>query len=470
MDGFPDMGAKEPPFGYTLLDIPAEFSDEALALRFTEQHGDTLRYVAAWGRWYVWTGTVWRQDTTLAVFDLARRLCRQASGGCEKDKVAAAIASAKTVAAVERLAKADRRHAATIEQWDADPWLLNTPGGVVDLKTGVTHPYRPGDYMTKITAVASGGDCPLWRDFLAIVTDGDAELQAFLKRMAGYCLTGSIQEHALFFAFGTGGNGKGVFLNTLTAILAAYAAVASMETFTASQGDRHPTDLAMLRGARLVTAQETEEGRGWAESRIKALTGGDPVTARFMRMDFFTYQPVFKLLIAGNHRPGLRGVDEAIRRRMNLLPFTVTIPASDRDLALPEKLKAEWPGILAWAIEGAAEWQEDGLGAPAAVTAATADYLDAEDALAGWLTECCQVETNSAVPPFSSSLLYSSWRVWAEKAGEYVGSQKRFTQSMVSKGYTGERITEGQDKGKMGLRGVRFSSIPHPEQPPNWGQ
>jgi putative DNA primase/helicase len=457
--------------GYTVsstLDIPAEFSDESLALRFTDQHGDTLRYVAAWGRWYEWDGAVWRQDGTLRVFDLARRLCRQASGECEKEKVAAAIASAKTVAAVERLAKADRRHAATIEQWDADEWLLNTPGGVVDLRTGQLRPHRPTDYMTKITAVSPGGECPLWHDFLGKVTNLDTELQAYLKRMVGYSLTGNIREHAMFFAFGTGGNGKGVMINTTTGIMKDYAAVASMETFTASQGDRHPTDLAMLRGARLVTAQETEEGRRWAESRIKALTGGDPVTARFMRMDFFTYQPVFKLLIAGNHRPGLRGVDEAIRRRMNLLPFTVTIPAGDRDPELPEKLRKEWPGILAWAIEGCLEWREHGLCAPVAVTAATADYLDAEDALAGWLAECCMADPDVNADPLPSSLFYSSWRTWAERSGEYVGSQKRFVQAMVSKGYQSERITRDPDKGKMGLRGLRFCPDDSASTSPAW--
>ena len=339
---------------------------------------------------------------------------------------------------------------------------------MVDLRTGQTRPHKPTDYMTKMTAVTPDADCPcpLWLDFLATITAGDAELQAYLKRMAGYCLTGSIREHALFFAFGTGGNGKGVFLNCLTAILAAYAAVASMETFTASQGDRHPTDLAMLRGARLVTAQETEEGRRWAESRIKALTGGDPITARFMRQDFFTFEPVFKLLIAGNHRPGLRGVDEAIRRRMNLLPFTVTIPASDRDPELPEKLRKEWPGILAWAVAGCLEWREDGLSAPAAVTDATADYLDTEDGLGVWLAECCIPDPDVNAAPFPSSLLYSSWRTWAEQAGEFVGSQKRFTQAMVSKGYQSERITKDPDRGKMGLRGVRFAAVDPGPQPP----
>jgi putative DNA primase/helicase len=284
---------------------------------------------------------VWREDATMLAFDMARAVCRQAAAEAPTSRLGAAIASAKTVAAIERLAKADRRHAATVEQWDADPWLLNTPEGVVDLRTGATRPHRANDHVTKITAVAPGGGCPLWLRFLARITAGDVELQAFLQRAAGYALTGITREHALFFAYGTGGNGKGVFLNTLTGIMGGYAAVAEMATFTASNGDRHPTDLAMLRGARLVTAQETEEGRQWAEARIKTLTGGDPITARFMRQDFFTFAPQFKLFIAGNHKPGLRNVDEAMRRRLHLIPFTVSIPPGERDPDLPEKLRAE---------------------------------------------------------------------------------------------------------------------------------
>jgi putative DNA primase/helicase len=349
---------------------PPAFTDEALTLRFTEKHGAELRYVATWGRWLMWDGSVWRFDETLRAFDLSRAICRQASIECNKPRISSVVASAKTVAAVERLAKADRRHAATASQWDADAWLLNTPGGVVDLRTGKMRPHNPDDYMTKIVAVAPGGECPLWGQFMKRITGGDRELQDFLQRVAGYSLTGITREHALFFGYGTGANGKGTFLNTLTGILDGYAAIAPMETFTASQNDRHPTDLAMLRGARLVTAQETEEGRRWAESKIKALTGGDPITARFMRQDFFTFTPAFKLFIAGNHKPGIRGVDEAIRRRFHLVPFTITVPLKERDPELAEKLKAEWPGILAWAIQGCLEWQRIGLSPPKAVQSA----------------------------------------------------------------------------------------------------
>jgi len=251
--------------------------------------------------------------------------------------------------------------------------------------------------MTKITAVAPEGDCPLWRKFLAEITGNDDELQGFLQRFAGYSLTGSILEHALFFFYGTGTNGKGVFLNTLTAVLADYAAVAPMEAFVVTQGERHPTDLAGLRGAGLVTAQETERGRRWAESKVKALTGGDPITARLMRQDFFTYMPTFKLAIAGNHKPSLSGVNAAIRRRLHLIPFTVTIAKPDKKL--PEKLRPEWPGILQWVIDGCLQWQREGLNPPNAVREATDAYLAQEDSFRQWVEDCCVVGRNRWTTP-----------------------------------------------------------------------
>ena len=247
---------------------PPAFSDEALALRFAERHRNDLRYVAAWGKWVSWTGTHWRFDDTLFGFDLARHICREASAECN-EKAAKAIASVKTVAAVERLAKSDRRIAATTDQWDADPWLLNTPGGVIDLRTGRARPACPEDYQTKVTAVAPGGDCPIFRAFLKKITGDKEELELFIQRMLGYALTGATREHALFFLYGTGANGKSVLTSTVAGVLGDYHRTAAIETFTATNQDRHPTDLAGLRGARLVTATETEEGRRWAESKIK---------------------------------------------------------------------------------------------------------------------------------------------------------------------------------------------------------
>jgi putative DNA primase/helicase len=417
-----------------------EFSEEAIALRFAHQHRANLRYVAKWNRWFRFTGKVWEVDDTLLTFDLARRVCREVAAEAEKPNTQIAIASSKTVAAVQKLAQADRRLAESVDPWDADPWALNTPRGVVDLKTGAMRQHSPGDLMTKITSVPPEGDCPRFVEFLHRVMDGDETRVAYLQRVLGYGLTGSTREHALFFLHGKGSNGKSVLLSTIAGILGSYHETAPISTFLASSTDQHPTDLAGLRGARLVTVSETEEGRSWAEARVKLLTGGDRISARFMRQDFFEYQPAFKLMFAGNHKPSLRSVDEAIRRRFHLLPFSVTIPAEERDPNLSDKLKAEWPGILAWMVEGALNWEVDGLQPPSAVLDATEDYLAAEDTFAAWLDEKCEKDARA-----SSTLaaLFSSWSAWVSHRGEPAGSAKRFSERLAGLSFYKDRNKKG---------------------------
>jgi putative DNA primase/helicase len=326
---------------------------------------------------------------------------------------------------------------------------LNTPAGTVELRTGKLRPHRREDLITKSTVVGPGGACPLWHGFLDRVTGGDSELQAFLRRVAGYALTGETRDHALFFAHGSGRNGKGVFLNTLSWVLSDYAAVAAMETFVASAGDRHSTDVAMLRGARLVTAQETQEGRSWDEPKIKSLTGGDPITARFMRQDNFTFLPQFKLIIAGNHKPSLRNVDEAIRARFHLIPFAVTIPEDERDPRLPEKLRAEAGGILAWAIQGCLDWQRNGLNPPDSVRAATEKYLEEEDQFGAWLDDCCGRDRHGWE---SVAELFGSWTTWAEKAGERPWTKKRLGQALENRGFEA-----GKQQGQRGYFGIHLT-------------
>jgi putative DNA primase/helicase len=429
--------------------LPA-YSDDALALRFADENADRLRFVNEWRRWFQWSGQRWKEDRTLAVFDAIRALCRDAArrvGGL--DPKAEMIASAKTVAAVERLARADRRLAATASQWDDDRWVLNTPGGTVDLRSGELREHRPEDYCTKMTAVAPGGECPLWLSTLNYIFRGDAEIVSFLQRYAGYCLTGVTTEQKLVFGYGTGGNGKSVTISTIAGVMGDYGKTAPMDTFIASNYDRHPTDLAMMRGARLVTASESEEGRARAESRIKQMTGGDKIAARFMRQDFFEYTPQFKLLISGNHKPSFRGVDEAIRRRVLLLPFLVTVPKGVRDPDLTEKLKAEWPGILAWAIAGCIDWQEHGLRPPEAVLDATKTYLEAEDAVRLWLTDATTLNPDAWE---SSRDLFSSWSNWARAAGEQVGTEKRFVEALDSAGFAKAKNREQTKRGFKGLK------------------
>jgi P4 family phage/plasmid primase-like protien len=400
-------------------------------------------------------------DDTLQVFDLARVICREAAAQCEaeKSKAARALAAAATVAAVERLTRADRRHAATIEQWDTDPWLLNAPNGTVDLRSGEQRRHQREDYVTKSTGMRLAGEsepCPQWLRFLDRITGRDTELQAFLQRMTGYCLTGSVREHALFFLYGTDANGKSVFLSTVAAVLGEYGKTAPISTFMATGNEQHPTDLAGLRGARLVTAIETEDGRRWAESKAKALTGGDKIAARFMRQDFFEFAPQFKLLIAGNHRPGLRSVDEAIRRRLHLIPFNITIPAAKRDNQLTEKLRVEWPAILRWTVKGCLEWQRHGLNPPAAVLDATSKYLAAEDRFGIWLQDRCEVGRQYSAPVGE---LFRSWVTWCESAEEKPGSQKRFSETCTPEGSVQARHRASERYSDWRLRALYESGV-----------
>jgi len=436
----------------TEAETPLKFSEDALALQFTSLHEKDLRYVEPWGKWMVYDGTCWREDAILDVFDKCRRVCRQASEECLREgstPAAKKLASASTVAAVHRLATSDQRTAATTAQWDSSIYLLNTPGGAIDVCTGEKRPCVREDFCTKITAVAPGGPCPLWRHFLGQVTDWNAELESFLQRMVGYSLTACTCEECLFFLFGLGANGKSKFIGAISGMMGSYAKTAPIETFICTSGERHPTDLAGLQGARLVTAIETEPDRRWAESKIKTLTGGDPISARFMRQDFFEFTPAFKLIIVGNHRPSLRSANEAIRRRFHLVPFNVTIPEAERDLNLADKLRAEWPGILQWAIEGCIAWHRDGLGPPAIVKDATAAYLANEDHVARWIEDCCLVGEREVA---KTQALYKNYCAWCEANNEKPLSSKEFSPELDRKGYEVQHTVYGNVRHGIGLR------------------
>lgn len=412
----------------------ADFTDDHLALVFAERYRGGLRYCAQFGKWYVWSGFLWAPDEKLMVVTMSRAVCREAASNVSDESDQRRIRSKSTIMAVESLARSDQSLAVSAVDFDADPWKLNTPGGVVDLTTAALQSSDRGHLFTKATAVAPSDnlDCPLWLHFLDDVTDGNRELIGFLQRISGYGLTGETREHALFFFYGPGGNGKGVFLNTLTAILADYARTAPMTTFVETHGEAHPTDLAMLRGARLVTAQETKDGSQWAAGKIKQMTGGDPITARFMRQDFFTYTPQFKLFLAGNHKPALKTVDEAIRRRFHIIPFTVKIPEHRKDKQLCEKLKAEYHHILRWAIEGCLAWQRNGLNPPASVREATEMYLHIQDFFGQWIEERCAVGPNFWE---KTDWLYADWKRYAQSHDEKPGKMNDFSEQLGGHGF-----------------------------------
>lgn len=426
-------------------------TEDSAANCFIEQHGDELRYCHSLGRWYRWNGFVWSIDRKGIAFHWARELARELSSSQDPGK---RYITSKTSFAkgVEKFAKHDPRVAVTTEDWDRDPLLIGTPEGTVDLRSGELRAGRPSDGITKSTSVGpSARSCPKWLAFLEESTDGDQDLIRFLQQWCGYSLTGLTREHALVFVYGPGGNGKSVFLNVIAAIMRDYAATAAMDTFTASKSDKHPADLAMLRGARLVTASETEEGRAWAEARIKLMTGGDLITARHMRQNFFTFTPQFKLMIVGNHKPILHNIDQAAQRRFNIVPFTVTPRTPDKDLGT--KLIDESPAILQWMINGCLDWLTNGLIRPVSVTVATNAYFSDQDLMAQWLEDCCEVDRGDCRIWDRSADLFDSWTEYVRRAGEPAESKKAFGQSMQRRGFEPCRAPSG---GARAFRSVRL--------------
>ena len=424
-------------------------SEHVVALDFTDRHRATLRYCHETERWYEWDKVRWRPDRLARAFHYARTL----SGESSDTKTARKAAFAR---GVESFCRADPAHAVEASYWDVDPWLLGTPTGTIDLKSGRVRAPDPSHRITKLTAIGPGksDECPRWLQFLDESTGGDGQLVAFLKKWFGYCLTGSVQEHALIFLHGAGSNGKSVFLNVLSGILGDYSTTASMDILIAAQHDRHPTEIASLSSARLVTASETEESRLWAEARIKALTGGEPLSARFMRKDLFEFMPQFKLALSGNQLPALHNCGAAMRRRFNLVPFDKTPAAPDPELG--DKLKSEWPSILAWAIEGCALWRQEGLGTAAVIEEETDNYFTESDHFSSWFESDCELDPEAYE---LATDLFTSWSKYLKRIKEPEENNTKFGRRL--------RATRGLRKEKSGTvrwHGVRLTgldSYPH---------
>ena len=416
--------------------MPSAFSEDSLAQTFAEARAGDIRYVKTWGAWMHWNDRHWDKDEQNVILEKARAFLCEAvnweAGQVMPEAFRRKVNALHTVRAVVEFASFNPLVSTTAGQWDVDPLLLSTPEGAVELRTGTLRPARREDYLIQSTSVTpSDGECPVWLRFLDTVMNHDQTLVDYLHRLAGYALTGMTVEQQISFFYGTGGNGKSVFLSALRAILGTYASTAPMSAFTESKIERHPTDIAGLKDARLVVSQETEEGRRWAESLIKSLTGGDPIKARYMRQDFFEFIPKFKLIFAGNHKPSLRTVDEAMRRRMHIVPWIVTIPADQRDPMLGDKLKAEYPAILQWMIQGCLKWQQQGLNPPEAVLRATEEYLEEEDSLRLWLDENCILDPIGSV---QSKEIYQNYVAWCEEAKEFPMSHKRLISNLSARG------------------------------------
>lgn len=419
-------------------------AEDTLAHAFTAAYPN-LRYVTAWGRWMEWDGKHWGADKLGAVMHYARMLCaHEADASVVQGATADMVRKAKkasTRSAIENMARSDPAHAMDDERWDQDSFALCTPGGMVDLRTGDIRPTRMEDYATKQTAATPQGQCPLWLRFLDEATGGNTEMQAYLQRVCGYLLTGDIREHAFFFVYGEGGNGKGTFLNTVKDVLGDYSVTTSMETWLEQRSKQHTTELAKLQGARMVSSQEIGEGKRWNEQRLREVTGGDEIEARFMRQDNFEFKPQFKLVMAANEKPSLRTVDAAIRRRLHLIPFETDFTGKP-DKQLSEKLKAEFDGILLWMVRGCLEWQRIGLCAPGAVQAATAEYLEDQDVIKHWINDRCELGANLQDGVMS---LYEDYKDWCrETSAPFTMIRNRFREKLAKRGFGDGRDRHGQ--------------------------
>jgi putative DNA primase/helicase len=329
-----------------------------------------------------------------------------------------------------------------LTDFDADPMLFNVQNGTIDLRKGELRKHRREDLISKISPVTYNpqASAPLWDSFIKRITNGSEGLAKYLARTVGYSLTGETIEHALFLLYGTGANGKSTFLEGLRYVMGDYATTADFGAFLASKGQGIRNDIARLKGARFVTATESEAGKRMAESLVKQLTGGDQVSARFLYGEFFEFQPVFKLFLGTNHRPKVIGSDEGIWRRIRLIPFTLTIPPSERDKKLTAKLKSEAQGILNWAIAGLRDWLDGGLKDPVEVLAATQEYRQREDAIAHFLESCCTIQGEARV---GSESLYKQYCSWAGSNNEYLLNSRDFSKSIEEKGFNKKHTARG---------------------------
>lgn len=413
---------------------PAEpedlLTDTDNARRLVALFGDGLRYVPQWG-WMAYDGKRWKPDEHGDVYELAKATARsyrqdaaQATQDTEAEKLfthAKSSLQARRVKAMVEMAVSDPRVRATTALFDADPWLLNCNNGTIDLRTGELRPHRRGDYLTKLCPLDYDpqAQAPLWLAFQERFADGDRELMAFKRRMYGYAVTGKTGEQCFFILWGNGANGKSTEINTVRGALGPdYGYHLETETILAKSGGYHGAncDLAALRGYRFIDAQENDFGRRLNEALIKQMTGGDPITARHLYKGPFTYMPTFKLFLATNNKPNIRGNEHAMWRRVRLVPYEVTIPEHEKVLDYHELLlEQEAAGILAWLVRGCLEWQRDGLGQCEAVTKATQDYHNEQDVLAQFMEDRCIV---SPVARVAVGDLYSAYLEWCERNKE----------------------------------------------------
>ena len=422
-----------------------DFTEDGIALQFAAAFKGRLVYDHTDEMWWVWRGQRWEKDTRKETLHLGREFVREIR---EKEE-ARTLGKIAFTQSVMRAASSDPALAVDHSVWNTNPMLLGTPEGTYDLKTGEIIESKPDQFISRHTLVAPASKtlcAPVWHGFLDQLTKGDHTIKAFLQRFAGYLLTGDVTEEMLAFFYGPGGNGKGVLLGAMAAVMHDYAVSVPIEVFTAGSRLQSEYYRATMAGARMVMASETEAGATWAESQLKEMTGNEaPLSARNPYGKPFTYRPQFKIVLVGNYAPKLKGRSPSMERRLRVIPCTNIPDTPDHDLK--DKLKAEYPQILRWMLDGCAIWQDKRLGSCDAVKAATGAYFEQQDAFNRWIEDRTICDTTLTTAP---NRLHSDFTQWAKSNGEDSVSSSEFAELLERKnGFTKVKI-----KGTRLIRGV----------------
>jgi putative DNA primase/helicase len=439
-------------------------TDTGNAERFADQHRDKARFVTPWGKWIYFTGQRWKLDAKAEIEMLAKatvlsidhEVAREADETKKSAlrKHAGNSQSARGRTNMLRLAQCELAIEPSV--LDNKPMLLNCTNGTVDLKTGERRAFKSEDFLTQQCPVRfdTRAKCPRWEQFLRSIFGNDMELVQFMQRLLGYFLTGSVSAHVLPILHGNGANGKTTLIETFLSLLGDdYSAVAPRDLLIKQLGNVHPTSRATLFGKRFVSASELERGSELAVATVKELVGGDTISARRMHEDWWNFKPTHKIAVATNHKPGIKRKDDAIWRRVLLIPFTVTIPPGDRDHDLLTTLRGELPGILAWCVRGCSYWRDNGhkLSPPAAVKNATDEYRQEEDELSPFLSEMCD---RGSQLKCQASVLREAFKTWTESEI----TDKEFYLLMKEQGYTSKRGKRCSWYHGIGLRAAAVAS------------
>jgi putative DNA primase/helicase len=439
-----------------------QFTDSTNAMRLINEHGRDIRYNAAWKKWVVWNGQFWEMDEgNVLVHEKGLEMVRNIYDDLLKtadyreridiEKAAIMSESVRRRKAFVEAATWIKALNVKSDELDPDPWLLNVKNGTVNVLTGEFWEHRQENMIRKIANVEYDpkADCPMWKQFVREIMDYKADIISFVQAAAGWALSGDISEQTMFILFGTGANGKSTFLNVIMNLLGDYATATPTETFMHKNVDQYTNDIARLRGTRFVTTTEAEQGRRLAEPLIKKITGNDQMTARFLYGEFFNFAPTFKIFMATNHKPVIKGTDYGIWRRIKLIPFTTRIQEEKQDKNLELKLREEASGILNWLLEGTARWKREGLKAPSAVLLATDEYRGEMDVIGNFIKERTVQQKELTI---RIRELYKAYADWCDENNEHAVSERFLSMRLKEMGFEQTRTAEARFWSGVGLR------------------